>query len=254
MAGRRRREAARSGRRCEVTGTFIDVGRLTQDDPRRRRLRAARQKVLQREWPAQGELPGDRRQRGRGRADGRAVGRGLALDPGRFDGQAVTVVAVSAAGTSSAISRQPPAAATSTSSSSWPTRRLGRGAAAEGPGLRPERRRRVDTGRWLEVAGVVKRSGAGLDRGDRHPHDARRRTAPPRRWSGAGASRRRRSSSRADAGRGGRQPDAGVRLQFSRDMTPQSFKGNVMASPMPACAAPPPAFTVHYDQGGERWS
>ena len=50
--------------------------------------------------------------------------------------------------------------------------------------------------------------------------------------------------------------DARVRLQFSRDMTPQSFKGNVMAAydareaaerGIPPATTPP--FVANYDQG-----
>ncbi len=149
----------------EVTGTFIDVGRLTQDDQRvgTYGLVALSQKVLQRDWPNQGELP-VLIVNGLTAAEPLAAPsvRALALDPSRFDGQTVTISGRFRG--RNLFGDQPAAPARSkfdfvmqlADSSVWVA-----GLRPKGPGFDLSVEARVDTGRWLEVRGDV-RTGKGL--------------------------------------------------------------------------------------------
>ena len=248
----------------EVTGTFIDVGRLPQDDQRAAThgLAALSQKVLQREWPAQGELlvivvsevikaeplaaPSVR---------------GLALDPLRFDGQSVTVSGRFRG--RNLFGDQPASPGRSkfdfviqlADSSIWV---VGRRPKGQGFDLNVDAR--VDTGRWLEVQGDV-HIGKGLvwieaiairtakPVSDTAPVETTTEVVPP-------APPPQVIFSTPTAGEVDVTADARVRLQFSRDMTPQSFKGNVMAAydareaaerGIPPATTPP--FVANYDQG-----
>ncbi len=149
----------------EVSGVFLDVGRLTQEDPRVSQFRLVEmaQKVLQREWPAQGELPvlavSDIES-----AEPLAAAsvRTLALDPMRYDGQTVTVAGRFRG--RNLFGDQPASPRRSrhdfvlqlADASVWVV-----GREPKGPGFDLDVEARVDTGRWLEVEGDV-RSANGL--------------------------------------------------------------------------------------------
>ncbi len=248
----------------EVTGTFIDVGRLTQDDRRvaMHNLVELSQKILQRDWPAQGELlvmiVSDLRA---AEPVSAPSVRALALDPLRFDGQPVTVTGRFRG--RNLFGDQPAAPGRSkfdfvlqlADSSIWVV-----GRRPKGPNFDLNVDARVDTGRWLEVQGDV-RSSKGLvwieatairvtaPAAEAAPVETTTEAAPP-------APAPQVIFSTPTSGEVDVTADARVRLQFSRDMTPQSFKGNVVAAydaaeaserGIPAGLAPP--FVATYDQG-----
>lgn len=248
----------------EVTGVFIDVGRLTPDDQRVSTygLGALSQKVLQRDWPGQGELPvlvvSDIT-----RSEPLAAPsvRGLALDPLRFDGQSVTVSGRFRG--RNLFGDQPAAPSRSkfdfviqlADSSIWVV-----GRRPKGTGFDLNVEARVDTGRWLEVQGDV-HTGKGLVWIEAV---AIRATAPvteqaPAETTAAVAAPQPPPQvifSTPTAGEADVAADVRVRLQFSRDMTAQSFKGNVLAAydgreaverGIPPGQTPP--FAATYDQG-----
>ncbi len=247
----------------EVTGAFIDVGRLTQDDRRvtTHDLVALSQRILQRDWPAQGELPVLVVSDVRAAEPAAASVRALALEPQRFDGQPVTVTGRFRG--RNLFGDQPAAPGRSkfdfvvqlADSSVWVVGRRPRG-----PGFDLNVDARVDTGRWLEVEGDV-RTAKGLvwieatairtttAAAETAPVETTAETAPA-------APAPQVIFSTPTAGEVDVMADARVRLQFSRDMTPQSFKGNVVATydateaterGIPAVTTP--AFVANYDQG-----
>lgn len=248
----------------EVTGTFIDVGRLTQDDQRvtTHNLVALSQKVLQRDWPGQGELPvivvSDIKP-----AEPPAAPsvRALALDPLRFDGQSVTVSGRFRG--RNLFGDQPAAPGRSkfdfvlqlADSSIWV---VGRRPKGQNFDLNVEAR--VDTGRWLEVQGDVHMSKGlvWIEAVAIRPATPATETAPVETTAEVtpAAPPPQVIFSTPTAGEVDVTADARVRLQFSRDMTPQSFKGNVAAAyeagearerGIAPAAAPP--FVASYDQG-----
>lgn len=247
----------------EVTGIFIDVGRLTPDDQRvgTYGLAALSQKVLQREWPAQGELPVLIVQElVKAEPLPAPSVRGLALDPHRFDGQSVTVTGRFRG--RNLFGDQPAAPGRSkfdfvlqlADSSIWV---VGRRPKGNGFDLNVEAR--VDTGRWLEVQGDV-HTGKGLvwieatDIRTSQPvtEQAPAETAPVAEPQPPPQV----IFTTPTAGEVDVSADVRVRLQFSRDMTATSFKGNVEASYDAREAAergvPPastPSFVANYDQG-----
>jgi len=248
----------------EVTGTFLDVGRLTQDDSRvgTHGLVAVSQKVLQRDWPGQGELPllvvseilrVDP-------VPAPSV-RGLALDPHRFDGQAVTVTGRFRG--RNLFGDQPAAPGRSkydyviqlADSSVWVV-----GLRPKGPGFDLNIDARVDTGRWLEVQGDV-RTGRGLVWIEARAVRASKpvtENAPVETTVDVAAPSPPPQVifSTPTAGAVDVAGDVRVRLQFSRDMTASSFKGNILAAydnqeaverGIPPVTPPP--FEATYDQG-----
>jgi hypothetical protein len=248
----------------EVTGLFIDVGRLTADDQRVATygLRELSQKVLQREWPSQGELPVlIVNEVVKAEPIAAPSVRGLALDPLRFDGQSVTVSGRFRG--RNLFGDQPAAPGRSkfdfvlqlADSSLWVVGRRPKGAGFD---LNVEAR--VDTGRWLEVQGDVHIS-KGLvwieaisikttaPATEQAPVETTAVVAAPQPPPQV-------IFSTPTAGEADVAADVRVRLQFSRDMTGTSFKGNVVAAYDAAEATergiapgPTPPFVANYDQG-----
>jgi len=157
----------RSGRAtegpAEVLGQFWDVGRMTPDDPRFAGLDAVAliEPLSGGQWPGPGQLL--------------LIGaasvteptsfpaptvRAIALDPGRYEGQRVTVVGQFRGRNLYGDLPKAPGISRwdfvlrSAGSSVWVTNLRPRG---QGFDLDPMAR--VDTARWLEVSGVVKRKG-----------------------------------------------------------------------------------------------
>ncbi len=244
----------------EATGVFVDVGRLTRDDQRVATydLAALSEKVLRREWPAQGELlillvdtvtnaeP----------LSAPSV-RGVALDPARFTGQTVTVAGRFRG--RNLFGDQPAGPGRSkfdfviqlADASVWVVGRRPRG---KGFDLNIDAR--VDTGRWLEVQGDV-HTARGLvwieaidirtaqPVTDQPPVETTAAELPPQPPPQVIFS----TPTDGDADVAG---DVRVRLQFSRDMAGQTFKGRVTAAYAPvdgADALEMPAFSTSYDQG-----
>jgi hypothetical protein len=242
------------GSESEVTGLYVDVGRLDRTDARvSADFGALSQRVLRRDWPAPGELlvlvvdtavtaeP----------MNAPSV-RHVALDPGRYAEQEVTVVGRFRG--KNLYGDMPEAVGTgrfdfvlqSADASIWVTGRRPKG---EGFDLNVENR--IDTGRWLEVAGVVKeeRGMAVLEataiRVGRPPAESAPEAVvkvpiavpPPEVVFSA-----------PTQGETDVAPDGKVRVQFSRDLKEESLKGGI-AIAYAGVPAPPPAFTVRYDAG-----
>ena len=249
----------------EVTGTFIDVGRLTQDDQRvaQFHLGELSQKVLRREWPGQGELPVIAVTEVIAAEPLAAPSvRALALDPLRYEGQTVTVAGRFRG--RNLFGDQPAGPGRSrydfvlqlADASIWVVGRRPRG-----PGFDLNVEARVDTGRWLEVRGDLHTSKGlvwieAIDVKSTQPisesapaettTESAAPPAPPPQVIFT-------TPTANDVGVSG---DVRVRLQFSRDMTPESFKGNVTARydaqdavqrGLPPATAP--TFSASYDQG-----
>ncbi|BCS32871.1 hypothetical protein TBR22_A20950 [Luteitalea sp. TBR-22] len=248
----------------EATGTFIDVGRLQQDDQRvgTYSLVALSQKVLQRDWPGQGELPVLLVSEVKKSEPLTAASvRALALEPARFEGQSVTVSGRFRG--RNLFGDQPAAPARSkfdfviqlADASVWVV-----GRRPKGPGFDLNVEARVDTGRWLEIQGDL-RTAKGLVYieaisirttqavTDAAPAETVTEVAPPPPAPQVVFSTP--TANEIDV-----PADARVRIQFSRDMTAESFKGNVQAAYDPKEAAErgvpqtqPPPFVANYDQG-----
>ncbi len=241
--------------RLEVLGSFWDVGRLEPDDSRLAGLdvAAAARAVLGRERPGQGELLVLRVDQMTGLdLPGEPTIRALALDPARYEGRRVTVVGRFRGAN---LYGDLPAAP---GRSRWDFVLQSADAAVWVTGLRPRGRgfdlrpqARVDTGRWLRVAGIV-RHAEGLvwlegqtvelaDEPPAAPAAAPVRAAVPSQPPAVIFS----APVQDDVDV---PPSTEVRIQFSRDMNAASFEGRVRVSyvgggdPLP----PPPAFTATY--------
>ncbi len=248
----------------EVTGVFLDVGRLTREDPRVTQLRLVEltQKVLQREWPGQGELPVLAVSAIEAAEPLAAPSvRALALDPERYDGQTVTIAGRFRG--RNLFGDQPAAPRRSrhdfvlqlADASVWVV-----GRQPKGPGFELSVEARVDTGRWLEVEGDV-RSADGLvwlDAIAIRPSRPVSETGPEETTAAAAVPMPPPQVifSTPTAGDVDVAPDARIRIQFSRDMTPASFDGHVTvrydaqeAVERGVPPANPPAFTTSYDPG-----
>lgn len=249
----------------EVTGGFLDVGRLAEEDSRiaTYNLVALSQKVLNRDWPAQGELLVVATETVERVEPSRQVTlRALALTPEAFDGETVTVSGRFRG--RNLFGDQPAAPGRSrhdfvlqlAEASIWV---VGRQPRADDVDLRVDRR--TDTGRWLEVRGDV-RTDRGLvwieavEIGGATPVDepdvetaAAPLLPPPAPTVVFSAP----TTDELDV-----RPNATVRIQFSRDMEPDSFTGSVRARYLPQESvergepqAPPMTFETRYD-GGRR--
>ena len=242
------------GKETEITGVYVDVGRLERTDARVTvDFGALSQRVLKRDWPAPGELLAVI-------VDTAAVAepmnapsvRHLALDPGRYVDAEVTVVGRFRGKNLYGDMPEAPGKGRfdfvlqSADASIWVTGRRPKG---DGFDLNVENR--IDTGRWLEVAGVVKeeRGMAVLEataiRVGRPPTESTPEAvvkvpvmlpAPEVVFSAP-------TQGETDV-----EPDAKVRIQSSRDMREDSLKGGI-AIAYAGVSAPPPAFTIRYDAG-----
>lgn len=248
----------------EVTGTFIDVGRLTQDDQRvaQYNLATLSQSVLKREWPGQNELPIIAVTEVTVAEPFAAPSvRGLALDPLRFDGQTVTVSGRFRG--RNLFGDQPAAPGRSkfdfviqlADASVWVVGRRPRGS-----GFDLNVDARVDTGRWLEVQGDV-RTAKGLvwieavsintTRPVTESAPAETVTEAPIQAPPPQVVFSAPTANEVDVPASSR-----VRIQFSRDMLPESFKGQVSArydqteaTERGITPTPIPSFTASFDQG-----
>jgi hypothetical protein len=242
------------GKDAEITGVFVDVGRLDRTDPRATiELGTLSQRVVKRDWPAPGELlvvivdtavtaeP----------MNAPSV-RHVALDPARYAESEVTVVGRFRG--KNLYGDMPEAAGPgrfdfvlqSADASVWVTGRRPKG---EGFDLNVDNR--IDTGRWLEVAGVVKeeRGMAVIEataiRVGRPPAESTPEAIvkvpialpPPEVVFSA-----------PTQGETEVEPAAKLRVQFSRDLREESLKGGITVA-YAGVSAPPPAFTARYDAG-----
>jgi hypothetical protein len=242
------------GKDAEVTGTYVDVGRLERTDVRvTGDLATLSQRILKREWPAPGELLVVIVDSATAAEPLSAPSvRHVAIEPGRYVGQEVTVVGRFRG--KNLYGDLPEAIGKgrwdfvlqSADASIWVTGRRPKG---DGFDLNVENR--VDAGRWLEVAGVVKeeRGMAVLEasaiRSGRPPAESTPEAVvrvpvvlpPPEVVFSA-----------PTQGETDVLPASKVRVQFSRDIREDSVKGGVAVA-YAGVTVPPPAFTLRYDAG-----
>jgi len=242
------------GSDAEITGLYVDVGRLERTDARvTADFGTLSQRVLRREWPAPGELLAVIVDTAVAAEPMNAPSvRHVALDPGRYVDQEVTIVGRFRG--KNLYGDLPEAAGPgrydfvlqSADASIWVTGRRPKG---EGFDLNVDNR--LDTGRWLEVAGVVKeeRGMAVLEataiRIGRPPAESAPEavvkvpvTMPPPEVV----------FSAPTQGETDVEPGAKIRVQFSRDLKEDSLKGGIAVA-YAGVPAPPPAFTARYDAG-----
>lgn len=258
------RSALDTTNRVEVLGTFFDLGRLQPNDPRAARIdaEAIAQERTGKPWPGAGELPLLIVDRVEPAVPFPAPSvRALALDPDRYVDAQVTVTGRFRG--RNLYGDQPDAPGRSrwdfvlqaAEASVWVVGRRPRG-----DGFNLDVEARVDTNRWLEVAGIVKHE-RGLVLVEAF---AIRPAAPP--------------ADRTPAEPVTRVPTVGpppevvfsvptqgesdvalatrVRIQFSRDLDPKTIAGQVRVTYLDVEAtergeAQPPAleFTTRYDEG-----
>jgi Bacterial Ig-like domain len=240
---------------AEVTGTFLDVGRLDANDLRSSvDLGALSQKLLNRPWPSTGELLVLL-------VDGSVEApplaapsvRNVALDPDRYLDQEVTLVGRFRGRNLYGDLPDAPGRSRwdfvlqSADAAIWVTGRRPRG---DGFDLNIDNR--VDTGRWLEVSGVVK-ADRGLVRIEAtalRAAQAPAQTALPEalvRVPVAVPPPEVVFSAPTD-GETDVEPAAHIRVQFSRDLKADSVKGQVAVAYV-GVPQPPPQFTTTYDRG-----
>ncbi len=248
--------------RLEIVGTFYDVGRLEDNDPRVRDLPLARlsNRLLNKPWPTTGELPIVVASSSRPvRAPDATTMRNIVLDPDRYVDAGVTLTGrfrgrnlyadLPAAPDESRwdfVLRSADAAV-------WVV-----GKEPKGDGFELDVAARVDTGRWLEVTGTVSVKDdmvlveAGALRLAEPAADATSapapRDAPPLLPPEVIF-----SAPLADDVNVAR--DTTVRVQFSRDMDRDSFEGNIHvgyagSDPETAGASAPAALSFETDYHG----
>jgi hypothetical protein len=241
----------------EVTGAFLDVGRLDVNDMRGSvDLGALSQRLLNRPWPAPGELLVIL-------VDGAVAAeplaapsvRNVALDPDRYLDQEITVVGRFRGRNLYGDLPDAPGRSRwdfvlqSADAAIWVTGRRPRG---DGFDLNIDNR--VDTGRWLEVSGIV-RADRGLVRIEA---TALRAAQAPAQTAQPEALVRVPVTvpppevvfSAPTEGETDVEPAAPVRVQFSRDLKAETVRGQVTVSYVGG-SQPAPPFTTHYD-GGKR--
>ena len=219
--------------RLEVIGTFYDVGRLDESDQRLAGLpiRRLSEELLRKRWPARGELPLLVATSSRPAArPSTTTLRSIVLDPDRYVDQGVTVIGRFRGRNLYGDLPEAPDESRwdfvlrSADAAAWVV-----GREPKGDGFELDVLARVDTGRWLEVTGAVRvQDGMVLvDAGalalaepipDRPPPAAveTRRLPPPEVIFSAPL------PDDVDV-----PQDTTVRVQFSRDMDPESFDGQV---------------------------
>jgi hypothetical protein len=243
----------------EIRGEFWDLGRLQPDDTRVSGLdfQPILESANQGRWPGRDQIfIIARATRLDAELPSAATIRAIALAPERFENKTVTLVGRFKGRNLYGDLPQAPG------KSKWDFVLQSADAAVWVTGVRPRGRgfdldpqARVDTGRWLEVTGTVKREGlqVWIEGTSVQQTTAQQEQAPvevevklppeppPRVIFSAPV------------------PDdtdvvttASVRLQFSRPMEARSFQGRIRVSyapPSQGQATPPPAFAAAYDPG-----
>lgn len=242
---------------AEVTGTFVDVGRLEPNDNRNGvDFAGLSQRLVNRAWPAPGELLVLL-------VDGVTEAaplaapsvRNVALDPDRYFDQEVTVVGRFRGRNLYGDLPDAPGRSRwdfviqSADAAIWVT-----GRRPKGDGFDLNIDNRVDTGRWLEVSGVV-RADRGLVRIEAlgiRPAQPPAQTAQPEALVRVPVTVPPPEVifSTPTEGETDVEPASHVRVQFSRDLKADTVKGQITVSYV-GVAQPAPAFTTTYD-GGRR--
>ena len=243
--------------RLEIVGTFYDLGRLQDTDPRVSGLPIARisERLLGKPWPSTGELPVLVATSSRPpREPAAATLRAVVLQPERYAGRGVTVTGRFRGRNLYGDMPEAPEESRwdfvlrSADAAVWVV-----GREPKGDGFELDLLRRADTGRWLEVTGRVRveddmvlleagslRLAEPVAEPEPAP-DATAAAAPPPPAVIFSAP----VADDVDVA-----TDTTVRVQFSRDMDPDSFEGNVRIRYAGGAAggagADAPAFEIAY--------
>lgn len=237
----------------EIEGTFWDAGRLQPDDPRLagHGIAAMSERLLGKPWPSSGELRvliADDTQRA-DRPDNATI-RTISLEPARYRGRTVTVTGRFRARNLFGDLPEAPGATRddfvlqSGDAAVWIV-----GMEPKGDGFDFDVMARVDTNRWLQVTGVVGGDDylttieAGRLAPVERPAPAAARREAPRPEQRLPAEVIFSAPTQDDDGVA---LDAPVRFQFSRDMSPDSFAGNVRAAYVGAGEAGALELSVEY--------
>jgi hypothetical protein len=252
------REHGTGGLDAEIRGEFWDLGRLQPSDPRFSTIdfQPILNAVSHGEWPqrdsvflilnattAESPLPAD------------ATIRAIAIAPDHYEGQHVTIVGRFRGENLFGDLPQPVA------KGRWDFVLQSADAAIWITGMRPRGRgfdldpgRRLDTGQWLRVSGTVHGAGVPLPWVEATAIDTATEPKettvempaaappPPQPPPAVIFSAPLQGDSDAD-------PAEPVRVQFSRDMDPRSFKDHIRVAYVSPQAGQPPTFTWRYDEG-----
>ena len=239
----------------EIRATFWDLGRLQREDPRIQTLGMDRllPRNSESEWPKPGEVVAliVTDSMSVKVEEGLPTLRLIALEPTRYVGQRVRITGQFRGRNLYGELPQGPGL------SQWDFVLHAADAGIWVTGLRPRGRdfnldvdKRVDTGRWLAATGIV-REGRGLvwveaqQLASATPDvETRNAETPPAQLMGPPPEV---IFSDPEDGETGVPLKAVVRLQFSRDMNPESFKGRVHWHYMGAAASVPSSSGVGYD-------
>ena len=238
----------------EIRGEFWDLGRLNAEDPRLAGLSLERflDRVNEGRWPAQNQVPIILVQSAEEPERLPPGLRAIALEPSRYDGQRVTVVGrFRGANLYGDLPQAPGTGAgrwdfviQSADAAVWVT-----GQRPRGKGFNFDATTRLDTGRSLEVSGVV-RTQRGLVWVEANALELSSTPAPaaivdvPERTQGPPPQVAFTLPIDAETDVA---PSIKVRIQFTRDMTPASFADRVRVTYIdPNAQSAPPATSAEY--------
>ncbi len=254
------RERPAAGSNAEVRGEFWDLGRIERSDTRFSNidLQAIVETASNNQWPGHDQvfmivnatavdspLPTEPTIRALALAPDNYIGKGVTVT-GRFRGANLFADLPTSAGTKGRWDF----VLQSADSAIWVS-----GVRPRGKGFDLDVNSRMDTGRWLQVAGTLRRDGplpwieANSLASANAPSDAPVSvTAPPPPPEPSP------TPIFSDPQEGETDVDrtAPIRIQFSRDMDPKTFRGRVRVSYVGSAqpgAAPPPTVTVRYIEG-----
>lgn len=255
------REHPREGA-VELRGVVYDIGRMNSDDPRLITLEAREwiQRMYGERWPRPGEeIVLHVTSAGPPPASAGSSAppiRHVALDPGRYDGTAITVVGqfrgrnLYADLPEAPTSERDDFVLRSGDAALWVT-----GLRARGKGFNFDTTRRVDTGRWLRVSGTVRQGrglvwmeGAKIELADAPANDIAEVAGPPPPPAPLNV-----VFTSPTAGEVEVRTDTVIRVQLSRDVDPATLKDRIRISYSPAESAergepqpPSVAFSVEW--------
>ncbi|MFN8058223.1 MAG: Ig-like domain-containing protein [Vicinamibacterales bacterium] len=240
----------------EITGIYYDLGRIEPSDSRLTQfdLRGLSQRIVHKDWPGIGELPVLLVDTVEEPREGSTPSlRAIALDPERYANENVTIVGrfrgrnLFGDVPDSPGQSQWDFVLQSADAALWVT-----GVRPKGKGFDLRLDNRIDTGKWLKVTGTVKTdrvkvwvAARTVEIGDA-PQEPTTDTrvdlpvehpAPEVVFSAP-------TEGETDVERGGP-----VRIQFSRDMDPASFKGHVRVSYVAETPADPSQPAARVDVG-----
>jgi hypothetical protein len=254
------RGAPESKSDAEVRGDFWDLGRIERSDPRfaSLNLQSIVDTTLNGNWPgrdqvfvianattADSPLPAEPTLRALALAPDKYVGKGVTVT-GRFRGANLFADLPSAAGTKGRWDF----VLQSADAAVWVT-----GVRPRGRGFDLDVNARIDAGRWLQVAGTLRREGplpyieaTSVAEGKAPTETAAEIVLPPPPPAEPPAV----VFSAPSSGESDAERALPIRIQFSRDMDPKSFPNHVRAAYVgPAAPDAPafPAFTLRYVEG-----